>query len=256
MERIRLACQSITFGERQKQPIEEVVPAVSAAGYEGWEVGFRHIRQTPADKLAEALDEAGLELVAVHTGSELKDADPGGPCAVQYILDYLEPLGTDRIVYSGLEREDEDTFLRHFEALNRCAAQCAEQGVHVLYHNHAHEFEDDAFIMRTILEDGAPELKLCPDIGWVHRAGADVMEFLKEAKDRLGALHFKDFADMDTDPHIVRLGEGEVPLREAAEWTRENAPGLWVMAEQDTPDGSPEEAVRANARFLRQVFPA
>jgi hypothetical protein len=37
------ACQTITFGDEQNQPFPSIFDAIAAIGYEGVEIGFRHI---------------------------------------------------------------------------------------------------------------------------------------------------------------------------------------------------------------------
>jgi hypothetical protein len=45
-----------------------------------------------------------------------------------------------------------------------------------------------------------------------------------------------------------------VPLREAAEWAKNNMSGGWMIAEQDNTDLEPADAVKQNANFLNELF--
>ena len=91
---VRLACQTITWGEEQRHHFPSVLSEVAAAGYEGVEIGFRHIRQTPPALLQDLLGENGLVLAASHLGGNLED--PAHADAersfLEEALDYLDAL--------------------------------------------------------------------------------------------------------------------------------------------------------------------
>ena len=108
--------------------------------------------------------------------------------------------------------------------------------------------------MNRLLQDGVPELGLCPDLGWVHVGGGDVITFLTDNKERLGAIHFKDFTAPPPEGETIELGRGCAPLREAAAWMAKNCPHLWAIAEQDRTELEPAEAVAINSRFLREAL--
>ena len=158
-------------------------------------------------------------------------------------------------MYSGLHYEDERQFGRDLEALNRAAEQCARQEIRLCYHNHYWEMEDEASIMKKLLSEAAPELGFCPDIGWIVKGGAELFGMLNLLKDRIGLVHFKDFASTTAGVvDTVEFGEGIVPLAHAVDWVRVNLPDVWSVAEQDRSNLAPAEAVRRNAAFLRKCF--
>jgi len=156
------------------------------------------------------------------------------------------------LAYSGPQFESEDQYGRMLEALNATAGKCRERGVQLLYHNHWWEFLNDWRAMNVILERGCDALGFCPDVGWVHKGGAEVIEFLDRVRDRLGTVHYKDFSTRDVgERDFCTLGEGVTPLGEIADWLRANAPDVWVIAEQDQSELAAQEAVARNADFLR-----
>jgi sugar phosphate isomerase/epimerase len=253
-----IACQTITWGEGQRERFPQVFAEVAAAGFAGVEIGFRHIRSTPPEELNRMLGDAGLSMVASHVGGNLLDSDQAGQerRMLDEVLDYLETAGTKLLMYSGLRYKDDAQFSRDMAMLNESAARCRERGVSLLYHNHNWEFADGGRVIKALLHDGASDLGFCPDVGWVMKGGMDIVEFLEAAKDRIGAMHFKDFATRADCVDTVILGEGVAPLKEAAEWLRQQSNGMWVIAEQDRADVSCAEAALGNAAFLRTVFGA
>ena len=249
-----IACQTITWGPKQKERFPEVFAEVAAAGFTGVEIGFRHIRETPPAKLKEMLDGQGLELAASHMGGNLfdpaqADAERG---ILDEALDYLSAMGTKLLMYSGLRFNDEEQFARDLEMLNNGAENCRERGITLLYHNHGWEFADDGKVIRALIKDG--RIGFCLDVGWVMKGGWNTTDFLDSICGRVGAIHFKDFATNGSGCDTVSLGKGIAPLKEAADWVRRNTNGLWVIAEQDNADIPPAEAAAINAEFLKKVL--
>ncbi|MBS3763412.1 MAG: sugar phosphate isomerase/epimerase [Planctomycetes bacterium] len=253
----KIGCQTITFGGNQNENFPQVFESVKQAGYSGVEIGFRHIQNTPREHFNKMLETAGLQLLGTHLGGNLEDPAQaeGEKEILDDVLDYLEPLGTELIMYSGLRYESDDQLDNELGMLNRAAAKCRERDVHLLYHNHNWEFQNDAKVIEALLEDGSEELGFCPDIGWVMKGGWEITEFLGRAGDRVKALHFKDFATDGDGVDTVILGRGIAPLEEAADWAKANMEGGWMIAEQDKAAVEPAEAVRQNAEFLKTLFP-
>ena len=251
-----IGCQMCVFGDRQGPELPGLIRCVAENGYAGMEMGYRHLCGTPPGDLRDMLAAAGIELASTHLGGNLEDVAQAKSeqTIVQEVADYLKVVGTTFIMYSGLRYTDDATFEAELAALNRSADYLASRGLQLLYHNHAWEFANDWQVMNAVLQRTSENLGLCPDVGWVHKAGVDVIDFLDQAKDRIGAVHFKDF--LSVQPGLLdttEFGLGVVPLREAATWLEENLPAVWILAEQDKTDLQPEEAVAANAAFFRSL---
>jgi sugar phosphate isomerase/epimerase len=256
---VKLGCQTITFGENQRERFDEVFAAVAAGGFSGVEIGFRHIRPIAPAKLDELLRRHDLVLLASHVGGNLFDA--GGASQerslIEQVLDYLSQTRTALLMYSGLRFNNAEQFANDLASLNRAADACAKRGVRLLYHNHDWEFADGGRVMNALLAGASPNLGLCPDLGWIMKGGGDVLEFLARIHQRLGAIHFKDFATRapaSAGIDTCLLGQGVAPLREAGKWLRQNTPDVWVIAEQDQANVPAEQAVGANGRFLASIF--
>lgn len=110
---------------------------------------------------------------------------------------------------------------RNADRLNARAAQAAEHGLRVGYHNHDHEFTSmidgrtayDAFV--DLLD---PSVLLEIDLYWANAGGADPVELVRRLGDRVIAVHAKDgpmrpgitAQDMPSDQ--APAGQGDVPL--------------------------------------------
>ena len=135
MPDFHLGCQTITFGNDQKERFPEVFASVAEGGYAGVEIRFRHIADIPPARLRTMLAEEGLVLLGTHLGGNLEDpAQAEGERGILLeVLDYLEESGGDLIMYSGLRYSDEQQLCRDIEMLNRSAGRCRAAGVELLY---------------------------------------------------------------------------------------------------------------------------
>jgi sugar phosphate isomerase/epimerase len=256
MGNFRLGCQTITWGEGQSQRLSEVFGEAADAGYQGLEIGFRHIRATPPNELNHLLERHELTLLGTHIGGNLMDraGAEGEQRTIDQILDYLTQTDARLLMYSGLRFEDHAQFDRDLGSLREASDLCAGRGVQLLYHNHDWEFENGGQVISAVLDQG---LRLCPDLGWIMKGGEDMIGFLDRTKSQIGAVHFKDFASADRAvgaSDTVLLGQGVAPLKEAAVWLTANLDGLWVIAEQDNSPLSPSEAALANEEAMRGFF--
>lgn len=256
MSEFPIGCQTITWGEKQRENFPQVFDEAKMACYAGVEIGVRHVSDITPDTLAQILDEAGLALVALHVGGNLLNADQanGGKSALDVAMDYTKMAGANVMVYSGMNAKDKLQIDKELDMLSRAADACKTQDIHLLYHNHYWEFANDAWIMKALIGDSSKALGFCPDIGWVMRGGWDIVDFLDKIKGRVGAMHFKDFGKINDKWETVMLGEGIAPLRDAAKWIRKNTEGIWAIAEQDRASVPPADAVAQNAAYMRSLF--
>lgn len=258
--RVRRACQTITWGADQSERFDEIFSIVAAAGFQGVEIGYRHIQNVLPEQLNALLSKHGLTLSATHVGGNLEDLGQAGEerSVLDEVMDYLEAIGVCQLLYSGLKGSSVDAVSEEIAMVGRSAKKAASRGIRLLYHNHNWEYCGSG-IMEALLAEAPPELGLCPDIGWLMRAGVDVQEFLNANQERIGAIHFKDFATVDSSElDTVPLGCGVAPLHETAAWIRDTcnleADSVWVVAEQDRHAGPVEEAIEINGQFLRKEF--
>lgn len=252
----KLGCQTITFGPDQKKNFPRVFAAVARAGFSGVEVGYRHIAETSPQALQEMLSSEGLVLAGSHIGGNLEDTVQAEKekTVLDDVLDYLNAMDVSILMYSGL-RGQGDELRRQIDMLNAAAEACSARGVRLCYHNHDWEFADGERIMRTLVQLAVPNLYFCPDVGWVHKGGKDVIEFFDSVRDRVAYVHFKDFAATGGERcDFVTLGQGVVPLAETAEWVKLNAADIWIVAEQDASDLPAAEAVARNGAYLTSLF--
>ncbi len=253
----RIACQTISWGDKQHERFPAVFAEIAAAGFTGVEIGYRRLEQAAVADMRRFLADAGLELVASHIGGNLSDqAQARGEWdALDRVLDRLAELKAGRLMFSGLRHQgDNEKFARELDTYLRASEHCRERGVELLYHNHDWEFLNGGKVFAAL--NAAAAARFCPDVGWFLKGQVGARATLDRLNGRLGAVHFKDFAT--AAPGVVDplpLGEGIAPLAEAAAWLREHVTKpMWVIAEQDATTLPTAEMARRNAEFLGSAF--
>lgn len=258
---IQIACQTITWGrERNGSDITGVMKEVAQAGYDGIEIGARYLDPSKAGEYSEAMKSNGLRLAALHVGGNFLD-----PESVRRQLEGIGgtaelavKLGTDLVFLSGTKKDGKTAaeYRTEAQSLNRIGRICGDNGTMLCYHNHNWEFLDlggDGF--RILLNETDPELvSLVPDVGWVHRGGTAPVEFLQANRDRIRALHFKEFTP---EGAFTELGRGEVNFSGCYEFAAANlmdaVDPLWIVAEQDTTQKEAAESAADNFSYIRSL---
>ena len=260
MPTIRLGCQTITWDKERATKRDHTVAEAAAAGYEGLEIGARFLNMDDPNEFKSVLDRHGVELAALHTGWNPDDpskaeSDRG---EIDRIVDFAVRCGTRFIVMSGVN--DKDKLLADVDQLNAVGRKCRERGITFCYHNHYWEIEDDARVMAEIAKATDPALvAFCPDIGWVRKTTQDVAPVLDLMAPRTRLVHLKDYVsdDLSLKDDETEFGKGIMDFGVVREFVCGLAVDeIWVLAEQwKSADGlAPEESVRANHRFLVDLF--
>lgn len=140
--------------------------------------------------------------------------------------------------------------------LNEAAAEAAEHGMRVGYHNHDHELRpriDGKPALQVLAELLDPRVVLELDLYWASAAGIDLVPFIQELGDRVVAVHVKDgpmrddisTAAVPTDQ--TPAGQGDVRLAEAIA----AASALeYAVIEFDGFDGDVFDGVEQSYRWL------
>ncbi|TYL38991.1 sugar phosphate isomerase/epimerase [Natronococcus pandeyae] len=226
----------------------EVLDSVADAGYDGVQFAgeYSPLHDDP-ETIAETLEDRGLEVAPPHVGIETLEDDR------EAVREAYEPLGVDAAVVPWLDPERFESAAAVDETAGRLdalAADLADEGWELYYHNHDHEYADlddqrafDRFVEAT---DVGIEL----DVGWALTAGDDPAERIRSLEGRLRTVHMKDM-DVDADPGFVEIGEGDVDMQACAE-AAEAVGAEWLVYEHDDPD-DPAASLEHGAAFLSDL---
>lgn len=242
--RIRLAAQmySVRGVIDDAEGFRTMLRLMKKFGYDGVELCGSWMG---AKELKEFLDRLGLACAGAHVGLAACL-----PAAVSKTCDDALACGNDKIVMPWAEPpkdcQDVEGFWRRLgEDLSKSAEIAKARGVHLLYHNHGHEFTrriGERTLWDLMFAESSPALEFQIDVGHLALAGVNATRFFARYPDRIRTIHAKPFVE-------------RVDWREIGEVTRRNVTEWYVVeAEADPWDTGKmkrgADIVRAKCPFL------
>ncbi|MBO5998426.1 MAG: sugar phosphate isomerase/epimerase [Lachnospiraceae bacterium] len=144
----------------------------------------------PAEDLKKSFDEFGAQVVSAHVF-------PIEWANLKEVAAYNRVLGNTNIVNPNSRFSTYDDLMKQLEDWNKWGKILADEGMHMLYHNHNQEFRTikGKAIEDYIVENTDPAyVSLELDTFWTMRAGLDPVDVIKKYGKRIRLIHQKDFA--------------------------------------------------------------
>jgi inosose dehydratase len=271
-----------------------VVDEMQETGYIGTELGDWGFMPTDPDVLCGELDRRGLALMgswvsvwlhdrarhqasaddAVRTAKQL--ARVGGPEAVVVLGN--DPYGDPRrTLISGrvtaADGMDDEGWKVLAEGYNHVARRVMDEaGIRTVVHQHIGTWVETEAEARRLFDMTDPTvLGLCLDTGhWTFGAGGDPVAAVREFRDRVWHVHFKDCDTAVADASRINgwsgpesvghgvfceLGTGSVDFPGMLKALEDIDYGGWIVVEQDVLPGmgNPRESARRNREYLRTL---
>ncbi|MDA3963393.1 MAG: sugar phosphate isomerase/epimerase [Planctomycetota bacterium] len=246
----------------------------AGADYEGTiraiaDMGFRNVEPagfpgTTPEQAAKLFKELGLSAPSCHTGLPVGDNK-------NQVIETALTMGHKYLI-TGCPpnfREDfatADTVKKTAELYCEAAANAAEHGMQVGYHNHDWDLcaVGDTRGYKIFLDNTPDTVLWEADLFWVCRAGLDPVAFVQEIGVRGKCLHFKDgavdqegtFTEAETedgkimvsnDKPFMPAGTGQVPLKDVAKVMSHTE---YVAVELDSYVGDMMQAVAESYTYL------
>jgi inosose dehydratase len=253
-------------------------------GLAGTELGAPGFLPTNPDEISATLAEHDLKLlggfapVVVHDPAERE-------ATMEYVrktIELFKKTGATNLVSSPVYTWDWDTpqalsndEIKHmFKVLDEITLICEDNGIKNVLHPHVMTVVETRSDVERVL-DGC-DVKWCLDSGHLAIGGVDVLEFAKDALNRIGHVHLKDVNLSKVGPVLDRsqsimegvqgglftvLGEGDVPIAELVSYLENNGYQGWYVIEQDLAitgtlpeEGQgPIELVSSSLDFLKSI---
>ena len=199
MKKFKVGLQLFSIREEMEKDMDAALKAVKEMGYDY--VEFAGYFGKSAEEVKALLDKYGLEAVSVHQVPDLFWEEG------QSAIDYLKTLG---VKFCAIPWYSVDEFFQDWDGtmlkFQKLGEDMKANGIQLLYHNHDFEFKkiDGEFILDKMYKTIPAEL-LQPefDTCWVHYAGNNPVEYLKQYSGRTEVVHLKDFV-------CEKLGGGPV----------------------------------------------
>lgn len=255
---MKIGIQTNVWTDERHRDLENLLSEVAEAGYDGLEIGAHRVDLEDPQEFKSRLARHNLQVAGMHTHGPLFDA-PAMQAAMEGIrkaAHFAAAIDASYVLISGKPMEGGKTdadLHQEVNTLSEAGRICQEAGVHLLYHNHYWEIEDNLRELRAIL-DGVPSslLSLALDVAWVTRAAQNPIAVIELFKDRVRYLHLKDFRVKDflTDTW-TDLGEGYVDLPGVIAEAR-SLGEMWLTYERDEALEDALTSAINSRRFLRQ----
>lgn len=128
--------------------------------------------------------------------------------------------------------------------------------VKMAIHNHGPEdrFYPAASDVMKRVKDMDPRMGLCVDVGHTVRTGADILEEIDGAWDRIYDFHVKDLADFSDKRSQVPVGEGKMPISAIFRMLKERKYSGVVGLEFEIDADAPQLGMAKSFAYMRGVL--
>lgn len=239
-------------GKAYEGKLGHMIEVISRSGFEGIQPIFSWMGDLrDSERLSEKLDEEGIELAALslvldwnHDGEtefERKEAD----AAIELLENF--PGAVLCTVQMPTGRNEVETRRENLiKNVNTVSRRAADKGVVCSFHPNSPETsitrtEED---YKVILEGlDASVTGWTPDVGHIINGGMDPLQKMKEYRELINHLHYKDW---DGNPEFVLMGRGKVDLTGITQWLKDIQFDGWIVCEDEgkealeDPDGVTE----------------
>lgn len=246
MDKGKIGVQMMMLKNEVKQNgIYEVLKRLSDIGYRAVEVSQLDITEDAITDMQRAMKDFDMTIAAMSCGVADIGVDQKYPGdTLEHDFDKIVRdckavnctilrIGMLPVNYMG----SREKALEFAQVCNDYAKRLKEEGIDLYYHAHNMEFiRYDGKFMLEHMRDNAPELGFELDTHWIWRAGLDPREIIPLFRDRIRAIHLKDYRvgeiQMDKYPgqgmeklyfmlHMVtefaEVGEGTLPIKDCME---------------------------------------
>lgn len=267
---MKIALQLYSIRDTIEKDFEYALRQVAETGYAG--VEFAGLYGNGPLKVKSLLKEYGLKAVSAHVPLAELTANP-----VKCIEDYKK-IGCKYIAIPWLAENDRPGkagYDKVKKSISEIAAECAKQGVILLYHNHDFEFiKINGEYALDLLYKEIPALQTEIDTCWVNVAGENPAAYIKKYTGRAPIVHLKDFLMKGQKPSRLYelIGVDKIEQKEAGSFEfrplgygQQNVPALlaaasesgaeWIVVEQDEPGmgKSSLECARMSLEYLKSL---
>ena len=192
-------------------------------------------------KAREDFKKAGITIVSGGNISLRKDDEDD----IKYLLTYAHNAGLGTVVCAPTHK--------NLPIIEKYAKQF---DLKIAIHNHGPE--DDYYpagkdILAKV-KNMDPRMGLCLDVGHASRTGADVIEEIEMAGDRLHDMHIKDLASFSDKRSQVEVGKGKMPVAKIFQTLKKmRYPGV-VGLEYEINADHPQKGMAESFAYMRGVL--
>jgi sugar phosphate isomerase/epimerase len=216
---------------------------------------FPAVYNRPARELKALIESHGLKAPSGHFDYEV----------IADKVDYAAELGLKYMICPMIPRPQWDSldgFRKAAAHLNHVSAKVTAAGMKLAYHAHNYEFKpiEGSTGFAVLMKELDPAVRLELDVYWVTEAGQNVLEVMKQNRQRLALMHLKDrkpaaafsFVPGPKGSHFTEVGSGTIDWKAViGEANRLGVKQYFV--EEDVYDLPYEQAIRSSWNYLSKL---
>lgn len=194
---------------KDEESFKRSMERVAAIGYGGVQVSG--VGYKDAEGIRRICDENGLDIVVTHCPF----TEFAGNANFEKLVEKHQIFGCK---YPGIGSMPGEFFPHTFEGyasfgqkLGHIAEKLSKYDMHLVYHNHDFEFRrfNGRLAHQIIFDYAGDKLQAEIDTFWVTAGGAEPSSYIRNFKDRLDVIHFKDYGIGEDNKRQMReVGEG------------------------------------------------
>ena len=245
--------------------VPHMVEVLKKAGFTGMEAEIVMLGDYYHDwaRLKELLDREGIVLaaLAVHenwlfeeeTETERRNLDE----AIEFLTHFpaaklmLAHVAADPVREHRLQEKQKN----QLSCLKNIAERAKERGVVPVFHPNSGEnsifrYEEDYKVMFEGLYKGG--IGYAPDVGHMANGGIDPLKMIREHRDIVQHVHFKD---MDASHVWATMGKGIIDFPSIVRYLEETGYRGWIMTEDESPDAveDSDAVVLEDGRYMKMI---
>jgi sugar phosphate isomerase/epimerase len=240
---IRLGLASYTFRNFNRAQLIGFMKQVDVFALNAKDIKD-HLPMDPQEESAALADyaAAGIKLHAAGAISFAKAEDED----IRSKFEYCKRAGISLIVAGDPSPE----------TLPRLEKFVKEYDIRIAIHNHGPEdkvWHSPLEVLKAV-KDMDPRIGCCIDVGHAARAGADVVQAIREAGPRLLNIHMKDLTNFQSKESQVAVGDGLMPVRRMFDALVATKYKGFVDLEYEVHPDDPMPGVIASFAYMRGVL--
>lgn len=247
-------------GRTHQDKLGHMIEISAQAGFTGIEPihGWMGELSDPG-KLKEKLQQHNIELVAIalalnwnqsrETEQERLEADK----AIEILRHFPEAILCT--VQKPTGRYDIDDRRRHLmHNVNVVSRRAMEKGVPCSFHpNSPHSSitrtREDYKVLLEALDSSVTGWT--PDVGHIRNGGMDPLEIMKQYKELINLVHYKDW---NGEPEWALMGKGKIDLVSITRWLEAINFQGWIICEDEAPEAleNPDDVTLHDGKWIRE----
>jgi len=266
MKKIRIGCETYTWamsGDAYKNKLEHILGVMSKSGFKSIEVdtGFMNGFTDPS-VFKEALERNNIELsVLCHvedwrnpkeTADEKRNADQW----IKFMTHFPEAIFL-LVQMPGQDREHlHERQQNLLTCVNEIATRAAGEGIICSYHPNSptgsiYRTEEDYKILLNGLDSKV--IKYTPDVGHMAKGGMDPLKVIKEYRDIVNCVHYKD---MFEGGGWAAMGEGIIDFEGITTYLKDSGFEGWIIVEDEADEAitDPDGVTAKDGIYIEEVL--